>query len=74
MGYIWVRPRGPEKALGFRGVVFVDKGVDKVIDTYEEMGGPSGAQILIVREEDGHKVDVQIYEPKAGEGGDQAAP
>lgn len=74
MGYIVVKPRDAEKTHGFQGVVFVNKGIDKVIDTYEEMGGPSGAQIIIVREEDGYKVDVQVHEPKAGEGSDQAAP
>ena len=74
MGYIVVRPRDPERAHGFRGIVFPYPYVDAVIDLYQEMGGSEEAEIVIKRRKDGYEADVQVYEPKAGEGGDQAAP
>lgn len=74
MGYIIVKPRDPARAGGFRGVVFLLPGADKVISAHEEMGGSEHARIEIVRRKDGKAIDIQVHEPPDGAHRGQTTP
>lgn len=74
MGYIIIRPKEPEQRDCFLGVLLPFPMADKMIEAYEDMGGPESAVIFIVRRKNAYQVSIQVYEPPDGQECHKAAP